>query len=80
MVFFIRLTKKDQPLIWGVEIEMPFNKVSFTIAPFFIHVDPSKPFVLKTNTSDFAINIVLFQVGENNFLRLVDFCSLSFLL
>jgi hypothetical protein len=46
--------------------------------PFFIHVDPSKPFVLKTNTFNFVIGIVFFQVGENNPLRLVDFYSRKF--
>jgi hypothetical protein len=50
------LTRKDQPFSWGVEVENAFQflKASFTITTLLIHVDPSKPFVLKTNTLDFA--------------------------
>jgi len=44
----IRLTKKDQPFFWEVEIENAFQylKVSSTTTPLLIHADPSKPFVL----------------------------------
>jgi hypothetical protein len=38
------LIQKDQSFSWGVEVENAFQslKSSFTIAPFFIHTNPSK--------------------------------------
>jgi hypothetical protein len=47
-------------------------------APLLIHVDPSKPFVLETNNYDFKVCTVLSQLGKNNLLHLVDFCSHKF--
>ncbi len=47
-------------------------KISFTTTPLFIHVNPSKPFVLEMNVFDFAIGIVLSQLGEYNLLHHVD--------
>jgi hypothetical protein len=77
----IRLTQKDQPFSWGVEAKNAFQslKVFFTTAPFLIHVDPMKPFLLEMNTFDFALNIVLPQYGKNNLLNHVNFhfCKFS---
>ncbi len=50
----------------------------FLTSPFFIHVDPSKPFVLETNAFDFAVGVVLSQLGKNNLLRLVKLCFYKF--
>jgi hypothetical protein len=60
----IQLTKKDQPCSWGVEVNNVFQflKISFTIAPLLIHANPSKPFVLKTDVFNFAIDFVLSQL------------------
>jgi hypothetical protein len=43
--------------------------------PLLIHINISKPFVLKIDTSDFVVSIVLSQLGEDNFLHLVNFHS-----
>jgi len=49
-------------------------KASFTVdTPLLIHANPSKPFVLKMNASDFALGVVLSQLREDNLLHLVDF-------
>jgi len=48
------------------------------ITPFLIHANPSKPFVLETDTSDFTIGVVFFQVGQDNLLCLVNFCFHKF--
>jgi hypothetical protein len=47
MAFLTRLTKKDQPFSEEVEANNAFQflKDYFTIAPFLIHENPSKPFV-----------------------------------
>jgi hypothetical protein len=42
------------------------------------HADLSKPFVLKTDTFNFVVSVVLFQVGEDNLFHYVDFCSCKF--
>jgi hypothetical protein len=53
-------------------------KASFTIAPFLIHLDPSKPLVLETNAFDFAIVVMFTQLGEDNFFHPVNFRSHKF--
>jgi hypothetical protein len=59
----IHLIKKDQPFFGGIEAKNAFQslKASFTIGPLLIHLDPSKPFVLKTNASNYALSVVLSQ-------------------
>jgi hypothetical protein len=63
----IRLTKKDQPFSWGIEAKNAFQylKASFTTAPLLIHVDPPKPFVSKTDASDYALSVVFSQPKKN---------------
>jgi len=46
--------------------------------PFLSHVNPFKPFVLKTDDSNFVVSIVLSQLGEDNFFHLADFRSRKF--
>jgi hypothetical protein len=77
---FTHLIRKDQPFSWGVKVENVFQslKASFIITPFFIHVDPSKPFVLEMNAFDFALGIVLSQLGEDNLLCPIGLCSCKF--
>jgi hypothetical protein len=55
-----------QPFFGGVEAKNSFQslKVFFTTAPFLIHLDHLKPFVLKMDTSDFAVGIVFSQLGK----------------
>jgi hypothetical protein len=61
MTPFIQLTRKDQPFSWGISTKNAFQslKVYFTTTPLLIHVDPSKPFVLEIDISDFAIGAML---------------------
>jgi hypothetical protein len=53
-------------------------KASFTTTPFFIHANPSKPFVLETNASHFTLGVVLSQLKEDNLLHPVGFRSHNF--
>jgi len=48
------------------------------IAPLLVHVDPSKPFVLKTDASDYALNVVFSQPKKVNFLHPIGFHSCKF--
>jgi len=61
MAFFTLLIKKDQHFSWGVEADNAFQslKSSFIIGPFFIHLNPSKLFVLDIDTFNYTIGIVL---------------------
>jgi hypothetical protein len=73
------LIQKDQPFSWGVEAKNSFQYLkTSTVAPILIHVDPSKPFVLETNASDFALDVVLSQPRKNNLLHPIGFCSHKF--
>lgn len=44
-------------------------------SPVLALPDPTKPFIVKTNTSDFAVGAVLLQVGDNNLKHPVAFFS-----
>jgi len=45
-----------------------------------IHVNPSNPFVLKIDTYDYALRVVLSQPRKDNFFHPVGFCSYKFYL
>jgi hypothetical protein len=57
------LTKKSIPFKWTSATDEAFNnlKVAITAAPVLKHVDPSLPFILETDASDFALGSVLSQ-------------------
>jgi len=46
--------------------------------PFLSHVNPFKPFVLKTDDSNFVVSIMFSQLGEDNLFHLADFRSCKF--
>jgi hypothetical protein len=66
---FTCLIRKDQPFSWGVEIENAFQslKAFFTTIPISIHANPSKPFVLETYASNFALGVLFSQPGKKIF-------------
>jgi hypothetical protein len=76
----IHLTWEDKPFSWGIEAKNVFQslKASLMIASFFIHVNLSKPFILEKDTFDFALGIVLSQLGKDNFFHLIGFHSHKF--
>jgi hypothetical protein len=53
-------------------------KASFTIAPFLIHIDLSKPFILETDAFGFIIGVLLSKLGKINLFHLVNFHSCKF--
>ena len=71
-----RLIGKSK-FIWTPEAGRAFQilKNVFTMAPILLHPDPSKPFFLEANASDFALGVVLSQYGDDGRLHPVGFHS-----
>ena len=40
-------------------------KKVFTSAPILAHVDPTKPFIIEADASDFALGSILSQQGDD---------------
>ncbi len=74
------MTQNDQPFSCGVEVENVFQslKVSFMTTPLLIRVDTSEPFVLEIDTSNFALGVILSQLGIFIFFHSVGFHSCKF--
>ncbi len=66
MAPFACLTRKDQPFSCAIKVDnvLQILKASFTTTPLLIHVNPSKHLVLEMNDSDFAISVILLQLGK----------------
>jgi len=58
------LTKKDVPYVWTPERESAFHqlKLALTQAPVLIQPDPSLPYRITTDASDYAVGGVLSQI------------------
>lgn len=71
------LLKKDTKFVWSETANTAFQtlKSSFTTAPILAHADPSLPFVLETDASNFAIGAVLSQASPDATLHPVAFFS-----
>ena len=74
-----RLTCKDK-LDWNSDVEKAFQllKTAFTTAPVLVHPDFSKPFFMETDASDFALGVVLLQLGDGEKLHPLAFHSQKF--
>jgi len=49
--------------------------MAFTFAPILIHPDPTEPFIVEMDASDFALGAILSQFGIDGLLYLVVFYS-----
>jgi len=76
------LTKKEKgkDWAWTHEAEAAFKKLKerFTTAPILAHFDPTRPVIVETDASDFALGAVLSQRDEKGRLHLVAFHSRKF--
>jgi len=75
------LTKKTGKWSWnedGMGRAFEELKKRFTTAPILAHFDPTKPVIIETDTSDFAIGAVLSQRDDENRLHPVAFHSREF--
>jgi len=62
------LTRNDSGWCWGEAERTAFARLkgSVTSAPVLISPDPTKPFRIKANSSDFATGAVLSQVSSED--------------
>jgi len=76
------LTKKEagKNWEWNREAEAAFKELKkrFTTAPILAHFDPTRPVVIETDTSDFALRAVLSQRDDENRLHPVALHSRKF--
>lgn len=69
-----RLTRKDHPFLWTTDAQQAFNKLkaSFT-APTLAHPESTRPYLVKTDASDFALEAILSQPDSADTLHPVAF-------
>jgi len=62
------LTRNDSGWCWGEAERTAFARLkgSVTSAPVLISPDPTKPFCIEADSSDFATDAVLFQVSSED--------------
>ena len=60
--------KKTGPFEFPAGAVAAFAKLkeAFTTAPILVHFDPTKPILIKTNASRFALRAVLSQQGADD--------------
>ncbi|GBG80375.1 hypothetical protein CBR_g30743 [Chara braunii] len=70
------LTKKDTPFLWSLHCQLAFTRLkkALTRAPVLKLPDPTLPFILTTDASQYGIGAVL-QHDDGNGLRPVEFMS-----
>ena len=73
------LSKKGIKFEWTKPREEAFEELkrAFTSAPVLQHPDPQKPFLVETDSSDFALGAVLSQKGEDGLIHPVAYMSTS---
>jgi hypothetical protein len=75
-----KLTRKDQPWEWGPEQQRAFDtlKERMLEEPILRNPDPTRPFEVETDASDFAMGAQLGQRDDNGVLHPVAFISQQF--
>lgn len=68
------LTKKDKPFEWTTQAQEAFDKLKehFAKEPILQEADPTKPFEMETDASDFALGGQLGQRDNQGRLRLIS--------
>lgn len=63
--------------MWDHNCQRAFDalKEAFVCAPVLAMADPSKPYVLETDASDYALGGVLLQKGDDNKLHPIAYYS-----
>jgi len=71
------LLRKDEVWDWTPARQNAFDelKLAFTTAPILQHFNPSKPIIMETDASDYAIAAVISQHDDNGVLHPVAFRS-----
>ncbi|KAH9247294.1 hypothetical protein BASA81_015094 [Batrachochytrium salamandrivorans] len=70
-----KLFKKDSLFVWGPEQEKSLQalKDAFAHSDFLTHPDETRPFIVETDASDYAISGVLSQYDDTDVLRPIAF-------
>ena len=77
---FHKLLKKNTNFVWSPDAQSAFDtlKSKFTSAPVLIHPNRDLPFIVETDSSNFAIGAILSQVSpDDNLVHPVAFFSRS---
>ena len=71
-----KLTRKNESWKWGTEQRNAFNELKhrLTTAPILIQADYQKPFILRTDASNYALGAVLLQ-SEGNGEHPIEYAS-----
>ena len=71
------LTRKNQRFYWDEETQQAFDtlKVRLTTAPILAYADPTKPYKLYTDASQYAVGAVLTQEFEEGDDRVIQYIS-----
>jgi len=77
VILMTKLTCKDIKWEWTDPVQAAFDslKTAFTTAPILCYFDPSKPIILETNASDFAIGAIISQPDSEDKLHPIAFYS-----
>jgi len=72
-----RLTKKDEPFVWGAEQQLAFETMvpAFTTAPALRHFDYEREIIIETDASDYVSAGVLSQRDDEGVLHPVAYYS-----
>jgi len=72
-----RLTKKDEPFVWGSEQQLAFEMMvtAFTTAPALRHFDHERDVIIETDASDYVSAGVLSQRDDEGVLHAVAYYS-----
>ena len=71
------LLKKNAKFIWSRAAQAAFEKLKYRLStgPILRHFDPSKPCIMETDASDYALGGVVSQYDENGLLHPIAFYS-----
>ena len=72
-----RLTKKDEPFVWGSEQQLPFETMveAFTTAPTLRHFDHEREVIIETDASNYVSAGILSQRDDEGVLHPVAYYS-----
>ena len=58
--------KSTKPIVWNATLDLAFKELKDLVckAPSLLLPDPSKPFEVETDASDYAIGVVLYHDGK----------------
>ena len=73
----VRLTRKYSQYKWGPEQQMAFDKMKDMLCSDLVlaYPDPSKPYKLFTDASDYAVGAILVQTDQKGVDRVIQYVS-----